>query len=94
MLQVLSPVLYKSQPAVITETGEKYTIQFCTSPATETGKKAVYGTQKVRERDVILLSENKISSLDALLKAAGNQETLENIKNSINETWELLVSDE
>ncbi len=94
MLQVLSPVLYKSQPAVITETGEKYTIQFCTSPATETGKKAVYGTQKVRERDVILLSENKISSLDALLKAAENQETIENIKNSINETWELLVSDE
>ena len=94
MLQILSPVLYKCQPAVVTEIGEKYTIQFCTSPATETGKKAVYGTQKVRERDVILLSENKISSLDALLKAAENQETIENIKNSINETWELLVSDE
>ena len=44
MINSKSLVLYKKQPAVVTETGEKYTIEFCTAPATPTGKKAQYGT--------------------------------------------------
>ena len=54
MIQKHTLVLYKTQPAVVTELdGDKFTVQFCAAPATQT-KPAVYATQKVREKDVVL----------------------------------------
>lgn len=85
-----SLVLYKSLPAVITDRdGEKYLIRFCTQPATPTGKKAVYGEQKVREKDVVLIHEGPVSSLEKVLELE-NQD----YSNQIKETYELLQSDE
>ena len=63
-----SLVLYKNQPAVVVDLdGEKFIIKFCSQPATPTGKKAVYGEQKVREKDVVLLHEGPVSSLENVL---------------------------
>ena len=85
-----SLVLYKNAPAVVTDRdGDKYVIRFCTQPATSTGKKAVYSEQKVREKDVLLLHEGPVSSLEKLLAFSD-----EAISAQIQETYELLQSDE
>ncbi len=86
----LSLVLYKNQPAVITDRdGDKYIIRFCSQPATPGGKKAVYGEQKVREKDFILLHEGPCSSLEAVLAFSDSS-----ISAQLLETYELLLSDE
>lgn len=85
----LAVVLYKSQAAVIADRdGEKYIIKFCTQPATSTGKKAVYGEQKVREKDVVLLHQGPCSSLETVLDFSDSE-----LQNQIDETYELLQSD-
>ena len=85
-----SLVLYKNQPAVIFDRdGDKYLIRFCTQPATPTGKKAVFGEQKVREKDFVLLHEGPVSSLEKVLENADKDYTPQ-----IKETYELLQSDE
>lgn len=85
-----SLVLYKNTPAVVTDIdGEKFVIRFCTSPATSTGKKAVYGEQKVREKDVCLIHEGPVSSLEKVLAFVDDD-----IESQIKETYELLLSDE
>ena len=85
-----SVVLYKNQAALVEDReGDKYLVKYLVSPATATGKKAVYGEQKVREKDVILLNSSVCSSLDAVLSS-----NPENFKDSITEAWELLTSDE
>ena len=89
----LSVVLYKNQPAVVNDRdGDKYIIKFCSQPATPSGKKAVYGEQKVREKDVVLLHEGPCSSLEAVITCdCGGAESL-NAK--LLEAYELLMSDE
>ena len=85
-----SLVLYKNQPAVVIDRdGDKYIIQFCTQPATPTGKKAVYGEQKVREKDIVLLHEGPVSSFEKVL-----ENTSIDFSSQINEVYELLLSDE
>ena len=85
-----SLVLYKSFLALVCDKdGDKFLIKFCTQPATSTGKKAVYGEQKVREKDVVLLHEGPCSSLENALSFSD-----ENIPSQIQEAWELLQSDE
>ena len=85
----LSVVLYKNQPAIVNDRdGDKYIIKFCTQPATPGGKKAVYGEQKVREKDVVLLHEGPCSSLDAVLGFS-----TEGLATQLVETYELLMSD-
>ena len=85
-----SIVLYKSTVAVVVDRdGDKYQIRFCTQPATPTGKKAVYGEQKVREKDVVLLHEGPVSSLEKVLDNGSKDFTAQ-----INDAYELLQSDE
>lgn len=85
-----SIVLYKSTVAVVVDRdGDKYQIRFCTQPATPTGKKAVYGEQKVREKDVVLLHEGPVSSLEKVLDSGSKD-----FKAQINDAYELLQSDE
>lgn len=85
-----SIVLYKSTVAVVVDRdGDKYQIRFCTQPATPTGKKAVYGEQKVREKDVVLLHEGPVSSLEKVLDNGSKD-----FKSQINDAYELLQSDE
>ncbi len=89
-----SLVIYKTQAAVIKETdGDKYIISYCSQPATPTGKKAVYAEQKVREKDVILLAEGPVSSLEKVLDAAKDQTLAEKFNSSLLETYELLISE-
>ena len=84
-----SLVLYKTQCALVTDRdGDKYLIRFCTQPATAGGKKAVYGEQKVREKDVVLLHEGPASSLEAVLAFSDDK-----LAAQLEETHELLLSD-
>ena len=71
MLDKNAVVLYKSAVALVTETGDgdKFTVSWCVSRATN-GKKAVYASQKVRGKDIAVLSVRPARSLDALLDAA------------------------
>ncbi|WP_027729218.1 RNB domain-containing ribonuclease [Treponema sp. C6A8] len=85
-----SVVLYKNQAAVIEDRdGDKYLVRYLVSAATPTGKKAVYGEQKVREKDIILLHNNPCSSLENILAADGEKFT-----SMLHEAWELLQSDD
>lgn len=89
-----SLVIYKTQPALVLEAGDKYTIQFQTSPATSTGKKAQYGTQKVRDKDVMLLHEGPVQSLETVLNRAESSAVTDEISAALLEAWELLLSDD
>lgn len=90
MIQKNSVVLYKNQCAVVTEIdGDKYVIQYCSAPATPSGKKAQYGSQKVRDKDIILLHSGPVSQIDTLLSFADDL-----IFQQIAEVYELLRSDE
>jgi exoribonuclease-2 len=89
-----SLVLYKNQPAVIDSIdGEKYIIKYCSQPATPTGKKAVYSEQKVREKDVILLSSGPVSSIEKVLAAAQDEGISQKYTASLLKTYELLISE-
>ncbi len=84
------PVLYKKNCAVIQEfEGDKIVVKFQVSPATPTGKKAQYATQKVREKDIAALSEEPCASLEKLLAFSDAK-----IQGQIKEAYELLLSDE
>ncbi len=84
------PVLYKKNCAVIQEfEGDKIVVKFQVSPATPTGKKAQYSTQKVREKDIAALSEEPFASLEKLLAFSDTK-----IQGQIKEAYELLLSDE
>jgi exoribonuclease II len=90
MIQKNAAVLYKNQCAIVTDIdGDKYVVQYCTVPATFSGKKAQYALQKVREKDITLLHSGPAGSLDALLSFAENA-----FPQQIAETYELLRSDE
>lgn len=93
-----SLVLYKKQPAVVTEIeGEKFVIEYCSVPATSTGKKAQYTTQKVRSKDIVLLAD-KVTSIQNVLEAAekilSDDSSVSGLKAQIKETHELLLSDD
>ena len=59
MLKKNAIVLYKNAPAVVKETdGDKFVLFYCQSRATATGKCAVFGEQRVREKDALVLCED------------------------------------
>lgn len=90
MFKEAIPVLYKKNCAIIQEfDGDKIVVKFQVSPATPTGKKAQYATQKVREKDIIALSEEPCASLEKLLAFSDAK-----IPEQIKEAHELLLSDE
>ncbi|MCR5289254.1 MAG: RNB domain-containing ribonuclease [Treponema sp.] len=83
-------VLYKKQPAVISDIdGDKFIITYCSAPATATGKKAQYATQKVRDKDIVSIGDATVSSIEKVLAY-----TAEAIGEKIAEAHELLLSDE
>lgn len=83
------PVLYKRQPAVIKEAdGDKYLIEFQIAAPTDTGKAAKYAEQKVREKDMIALHTQAVSSLRELLDAKTDK-----FSERIAEAHELILSD-
>ncbi len=99
-----SVVLYKNDVAFVSETSNgKFQIQFRTTAATAT-KKAVYGNQSVREKDIILLHEGPATSLENLLSRSDSMapsadelyrtESTNELFNKIKETHELLLSDD
>lgn len=94
-----SVVLYKNSVAIVQDIADdKFTIKYLQQPATSTGKKAVYGEQKVRQKDIVLLHIGPFSSEEKVLYS--NQETLDNSEffkkftNQLTEVYELLTSDE
>ena len=84
-----SVVLYKNSVAVVNEIeADKYIIKYCSQPASPSGKKAVYNEQKVREKDLVVLHEGPVSSLEKLLSFSD-----EKMSSQIEEVYELLQSD-
>lgn len=84
-----SVVLYKNSVAVVNEIeADKYIIKYCSQPASPSGKKAVYNEQKVREKDLVVLHNGPVSSLEKLLSFSD-----EKMNNQIEEVYELLQSD-
>ena len=84
-----SVVLYKNSVAVVNEIeADKYIIKYCSQPASPSGKKAVYNEQKVREKDLVVLHNGPVSSLENLLSFSD-----EKMSNQIEEVYELLQSD-
>lgn len=82
-------VLYKNSVAVINDIeADKYIIKYCSQPASPTGKKAVYNEQKVREKDLVVLHEGPVSSLEKLLSFSDDK-----MQNQIQEVYEFLQSD-
>ena len=94
MLEKNTLVLYKKQPAIITEVGEKYTIEYQSVPATTTGKKAQYATQKVRDKDIFELFPNVKVSLESIINQNSNTAVKEGFSRALEEAYELLLSDE
>ncbi|MBO7583489.1 MAG: RNB domain-containing ribonuclease [Treponema sp.] len=75
-------VIYKTQPAIIKELdGDKYIITY--------GKQE----QKVREKDVILLSEGPVTSIEKVLTGLDDSALLGQFNSSLLETYELLISE-
>lgn len=105
MIQNNSLVLYKNSVATVTGSDEngKYQIKFLSSPATSS-KKAVFASQNVRSKDILLLSAGPILDLEKVLedceKYGCKEENLYNLSQDneialeIKECWELLVGDE
>ncbi len=89
-------VIYKNTCALVgDQDGEKFLVNWCVSRATASGKKAVFASQKVRERDVILLSSNPATSIDACLDFAEKALQPESpVLSSLTEVHELLLSDD
>ena len=84
-----SVVLYKNSVAVVNEIeADKYIIKYWSQPASPAGKKAVYIEQKVREKDLVVLHEGPVSSLENLLSFSD-----EKMSSQIEEVYELLQSD-
>ena len=84
-----SVVLYKNSVAVVNEIeADKYIIKYCSQPASPSGKKAVYNEQKVREKDLVVLHNGPVSSLEKLLSFSD-----EKMSSQIEEVYELLQSD-
>lgn len=94
MLEKNTLVLYKKQPAIITEVGEKYTIEYQSVPATTTGKKAQYATQKVRDKDIFELFPKVKVSLESIINQNSNTAVKEGFSKALEECYELLLSDE
>ncbi len=95
-MQKNSVVIYKNTCALTGEAeGDKFTVNWCVSRATASGKKAVYASQKVREKDVILLCDSAAPNLEALLDFAETAcDENSAVKGQIAEIHELLLSDE
>jgi exoribonuclease-2 len=90
MITKNSVVLYKKQPAVVTDIeSDKYVIRYCSVPASPTGRPAQYATQKVREKDILPLHPGPVSSLEKLLSFSDDD-----IAGQLSEAYELLISDE
>lgn len=99
MIRKNAIVLYKNQIATVTDIdGDKYLISFCPFALSKENiekfgsKGFLPSEQKVREKDIILLSKNENPekiSLESLVK-----QNDEKLSEKIKEAWELLTSDE
>ncbi len=74
MIKTNSLVLYKNSPALVKSDAlnGKYTIKYMTSAATAT-KSAVFAEQNVRSKDIILLHEGPVVSLEKIISFAESQ---------------------
>ncbi|MDE7227012.1 MAG: RNB domain-containing ribonuclease [Treponemataceae bacterium] len=92
-----SVVIYKNLPAIVTDRvdGDKWLVSWCASRATDTGKKAVYAEQKVREKDVLLLCEDASAGIDAVLAFADEAVADGSaVRRQVAEAYELLAGDD
>ena len=90
-----SVVIYKNSCALVEgEESSKILVSWCVSRASATGKKAVYASQKVRPRDIILLSEEPAPSVDSCLDFAEEALKPESaVERQVAEVYELLSGD-
>ena len=104
MIKENTLVLYKNMPAIVTSliAGGKFSIKYKSSRPD--AKKVEFATINVREKDIVCISDKKVSSLENCLKFsdafAPKIEDMNNLNQSnslflsVKEAWELLTSDE
>ena len=103
MIKKDSFVIYKNTFALVKEIeGDKFTVEWLVQPASPGGKKARFAQQKVREKDVVvfmnsdfnaILTDEK-ANLEKSAENAENTSIRKNFSEKIEETWQLLSSDE
>lgn len=91
MLHKNALVLYKNIPAVITAIADKYTIEYMV-PSTKAGKKTEKTEQKVRSKDIKLLSDTNTMSVTQITETA--QSLIPQFQLQLDDIYELLSSDE
>jgi len=91
-----SVVIYKNTCALTgEEDGDKFLVNWCVTRATSSGKKAVFASQKVRPRDVIILCTESASTIDNCLDFAEKAlEENSEVQSQLAEAHELLLSDD
>ncbi|OJF76182.1 MAG: hypothetical protein BKP49_08530 [Treponema sp. CETP13] len=87
-------VLYKNQPAIVKAVADKITIEYCSVPATATGKAAQFATQNVREKDILLLHSGPTTSLPARCLKEVDDTSVPTFSEKLLETWELLTDED
>ncbi len=84
-----SLVIYKNQPAVIAECGDKFTINFVTGP------KMQPASQNVRAKDIVLLHKGPVSDIKAVVTFAQTlQEQAQDYRQPMQEAYELYGEDD
>lgn len=81
-------VLYKNQPAIVTECGEKYAIQFSSADR----KKTL--TQSVREKDIVLLHEAPCPPLSDVYNVTFADDEKERLRSATDDVRDLLQGEE
>jgi exoribonuclease-2 len=98
-------VLYKGQAALVKAIADKITIEYCSIPATATGKAAKFSTQNVRNKDIMLLHQGPATNLpESVVKPDEKTDAINGTDNATTnntaildrlfETWELLSDEE
>lgn len=91
MFQVGSIIIYKNTCAIVREKSlDKFLIEY----ANTNGKKTTFDTQKIREKDGILLHKGECKNLSEVFDLSNNTDIIEKFQSTLSEGHELLTSDE
>lgn len=94
MISVNSLVLYKNQPALVQEeSGGKFVIVYCTALVSPSGKPPQFATQKVRDKDIILLVKKTDGNKSLLPQLLSQEPTEAAAEERVEPLYQLLVDE-
>ncbi len=93
MLEARTPILYKNFPGVIDSVGDKFGITFCPTLQRKSGKGFVFQTQSVRDKDITVICDSVVSSLNDICLRASDEVRQDNVRTELADLWQLICSD-